>query len=116
MKRKRILLNEPSFPNRADMEEPLLRAIIDLGGSIDFSAQGRNLEVMLAKQLGISDSDRDFSSPNYHSAGNRKWRNEIQFVRDQLVKKQQLENPISRGRGRWTVTDAGYRRVGMPKP
>jgi len=110
------MLNEPHFPNRALVEEPLLRAIIELGGSIDFSIRGRNLEVTLAKQLGISDSDRDFSSPNYHSAGHRKWRNEIQFVRDQLVKKRELENVVSRGRGRWTITDAGYQRVGMQKP
>jgi hypothetical protein len=113
MKRSRKIMNEPRFPNRADIEEPLLRAIVDLGGSIDFSShQGRNLEVTLAKLLGISDDDRDFCSPNYHSAGNRKWRNEIQFVRDQLVKKHELENAV---RGRWTVTAAGYRRVEMHK-
>jgi hypothetical protein len=109
-------MSEPRFPNRSVVEEPLLRALIELGGSIDFSSQGRNLEIKLAKELGISDSDRDFKSLNYHSAGHRKWRNEIQFVRDTLVKKCELENAVSRGRGKWTVTDAGYRRIGMQKP
>lgn len=116
MKRTQRALDEPHFPNRKDIEEPLLRAIICLGGSIDFSKQGRNLELSLAKELGISDADRDFSSPNYHSEGHRKWRNEIQFVRDMLVKKGELENVISRGRGRWTVTAKGYQQVGIHKP
>lgn len=115
MKRNRITSNEPHFPNRQTIEEALLKAIIDLGGSIDFSTQGRNLEIILAKQIGISDADRDFASPNYHSAGHRKWRNEIQFVRDMLVKKRELENVLSRGRGRWTVTTKGYERVGAHK-
>jgi Mrr N-terminal domain len=95
------------------MEEPLLRVLIKLGGSVDFSAKGRTLEVMLAQEFGLSDADRDFAAPNYHSEGTRKWRNHIQFVRDQLVKKRQLDNSV---RGRWTVTDSGYRRVGMRRP
>jgi len=61
----------------------------------------------------VSDADRGFASLNYHSAGHRKWRNQIQFVRDRLVKTGQLSNAVQ---GRWTVTEAGYQRVGMAKP
>ena len=74
---------------------------------------GQQLEIILAKEVGVSDADRGFASLNYHSAGHRKWRNEIQFVRDRLVKTGQLSNAV---RGRWTVTEAGHRRVGMAKP
>ena len=77
------------------------------------STHGQQLEIILAKEVGVSDADRGFASLNYQSAGHRKWRNEIQFVRDRLVKTGQLSNAV---RGRWTVTEAGYQRVGMAKP
>ena len=105
---------QPHFPNRNDLEEPLLKVLIrEFGGSINFSTHGQQLEIILAKEVGVSDADRGFASLNYHSAGHRKWRNEIQFVRDRLVKTGQLSNAV---RGRWTVTEAGYQRVGMAKP
>ena len=76
--------------------------IREFGGSINFSTHGQQLEIILAKEVGVSDADRGFASLNYHSAGHRKWRNEIQFVRDRLVKTGQLSNAV---RGRWTVTE-----------
>jgi hypothetical protein len=104
------LLDEPHFPNRTAIEEPLLRAIIGFGGSVQFSTLGRELEIVLAREFGIPDVDRDYSHPRYHSQGNRKWRNEIQFVRAKLVTSEQLDGNIE---DVWTVTDAGYRRVGL---
>ncbi len=83
-----------------------------MGGSINFSRKGREIEVPLAEEVGLSDEARDFSAPNYHSEGNRKWRNHIQFVRDRLVKSGDLSNAV---RNYWTVTDSGYRRVGLTK-
>lgn len=76
-------MSEPKFPNRKDMVEPLLKELIARGGSINFKVrgtandEGKELEIALAKQFGISDADRKYRSRNYHSAGNRKFRNEI---------------------------------------
>ena len=101
---------EPHLPNLVDLEEPLLNILIDMGGSVEFASHGREIEVLLAKQVGLSDTDRDFAAPNYNSEGNRKWRNHIQFVRDQLVRKDPPQIDNSRY-GYWTVTSAGYRRA-----
>ena len=102
-------VQEPHLPSRADLEEPLLNILIDMGGSVNFASHGRDIEVLLAKDVALAETDRDFSAPNYHSEGNRKWRNHIQFVRDQLVKKFQIDNSRH---GYWVVTPAGYHRVG----
>jgi hypothetical protein len=61
-------MNEPRLPNRACIEERLLKALIELGGSIDFATQGRTLEIMLAKEFKLSDEARDFAALNYHSS------------------------------------------------
>ena len=105
-------VQEPHLPNRSDLEELLLNILIDLGGSVHFAVRGRDIEVLLAKEVGLSEIDRDFAASNYHSEGHRKWRNHIQFVRDQLVKKSQIDNSRH---GYWTVTINGYRRVGREK-
>jgi hypothetical protein len=104
---------EPHYPNRDDIELPLLRALHELRGSVQFSIRGRQLEIMLATHFKLTDEERDFASPNYHSKGNRKWRNHLQFVRDQLVKKGQLSNALH---DYWTITIAGYKRIGVPPP
>lgn len=106
-------MNEPHLPNRALIEEPLLKALIQLGGEIDFATQGRTLEIMLAKEFKLSDAIRDFDALNYNSKDHRKWRNHLQFVRDDLVKKGHL---FHEPHGKWGVTDAGYKRVGMQRP
>jgi hypothetical protein len=95
------------------VEEPLLRAIIKRGGSIDFSAQGREIEIELAKDFGLSDNARDARDPQNHAQGHRMWRNELQFVRNNLVERDEID---SSARGVWTVTDAGYHRIGMRQP
>ena len=105
-------MTEPSLPKRPEIEEPLLKEIIRLGGSIIFSKQGRHLETILAKEFGLPDEVRDFHASNYHSKGHRKWRNHIQFVRDDLVKKRQIDDSID---DRWSVTDLGYERLGISK-
>ena len=105
--------HEPHYPNRDDMEVPLLRALLALGGSIRFSVRGRQIEEMLADHFKLSKEERDFASPNYHSEGNRKWRNHIQFVRDQLVKRGELDNSKH---GYWVIAVAGYRRLGVEAP
>lgn len=107
------LTDEPLLPSRSEIQEPLLRAIIRLGGSIVFSEQGRDLEMSLATEFGLSDAVRDFAAPRYNSQGNRKWRNHLQFVKDDLVNLCQIDPSV---RDTWRVTDEGYRRVGMQRP
>ena len=102
--------SEPRLPNRRFIEEPLLKLLVSLGGSPRFSLVGRYLELKLAEEFGLSEVERDFAAPNYHSEGNRKWRNHLQFVRDQLVKKSQLDNSV---RDVWRVTPAGVKRIGL---
>jgi hypothetical protein len=107
------MIYEPHYPNRDDIELPLLRALLELRGSVRFSIRGRQLEIILATHFKLTDAERDFASLNYHSEGNRKWRNHLQFVRDQLVKKGQISNARH---GYWTITVAGYKRLGVPPP
>ena len=101
-------MNEPQMPKRPNVENPLLKAIIRLGGVVNFSKQGRQLEIDLAKEFGLPDEVRDFRASNYKSKGHRKWRNEIQFVRNQLVKKGLLDNSAW---NTWKVTNKGYEQV-----
>jgi hypothetical protein len=64
---------EPHFANRDDLEEPLRKVLIrEFGASINFSTHGRELEITLAKEVGVSEADRDFASLNYNSAKHRK--------------------------------------------
>ena len=96
---------EPSYPTRATLEQPLLDLLIKLGGNFDFQENGGILEHQLADEFNLSEEQRNFSAPNYHSKGNRKWRNEIQFVKDNLVKRG-LIDPSERNI--WKVTPEGY--------
>jgi len=96
------------MPKRSDVETPLLKAIARLGGEVNFSKQGRQLEIELAKELGLPEDVRDFQASNYKSKGHRKWRNEIQFVRDQLVKKEWLDKSVW---NKWKVTQKGHEQV-----
>jgi predicted restriction endonuclease len=96
---------EPSYPKRTSIEQPLLDLLIELGGAINFSESGEILEDRLAKTFNLSDEQRNFAAPNYHAQGNRKWRNEIQFVKDNLVNRG-LIDPSERNI--WKVTPEGY--------
>jgi hypothetical protein len=106
------LPDEPLLPPRSEIQQPLLRAIILLGGSIVFSEQGRDLEISLATEFDLPDRVRDFAAPRYNSQGDRKWRNHLQLVKDDLVRLGQID-PIVRDT--WRITDEGYRRVGMQR-
>ena len=43
--------SEPRLPNRRFIEEPLLKLLVSLGGSPQFSLVGRYLELKLAEEL-----------------------------------------------------------------
>jgi len=104
---------EPSYPNRKDVEVPLLRVLVRLGGSIRFSIRGHQIEDILAEQFKLTKEQREFASPTYHAEGHRKWRNEIQFVRNQLADKGEVDPSV---RDVWTVSIMGYKRLGLTPP
>jgi hypothetical protein len=102
--------NEPSYPNRRDLEEPLLWVLDEMGGSVRFSTHGRTIERKLGEMMGLTEEQMTFSAPNYHSQGNRKWRTEIQFVRQKLKDDSCLEKDAAHDW--WVISPAGYRRIG----
>jgi len=101
------------YPNQADMEIPLLKALIKRGGAIWFSVKGDELEEELGDLFNLTEEQREYSSPENNAKGHRKWRNHIQYVRFKLVEKGEIDNSV---RDRWAVTVAGYRRVGATPP
>jgi predicted HNH restriction endonuclease len=100
------------FPPANLIEEPLIKAIINRGGSIIFSEDGRDLEIDLARHFNLSEAARDFATPECPASGGRKWRYRIQWVKQQLVSKGEIGNAT---RDVWPITEAGYKRVGIQK-
>lgn len=99
------------FPLEREMEMPLLACIERMGGVICFSSQGERLERELADHFGLSKESREYSDPTrLRSKGARAWRNQIQWVRNRLVRKGLLSNTF---RGLWIVTPAGKRALGQ---
>jgi len=80
---------------------PLLQALLELGG------QGRPKEVyplVTNKFPQIRDEDLSETLPS----GGNKWTNRIQWVRQRLVEKGEVD---SRARGVWRITERGRQRV-----
>jgi hypothetical protein len=99
------------LPRCSDMEKPLLRIIITkFNGSLDFQMQGRELEILMAKEFNLSNEAVEYSAPNYNSEGHRQWRNRLQSVRSHLVNLGQID-PSERNI--WKITQAGYDRVAL---
>jgi hypothetical protein len=103
----------PGYPTQTAMEEPLLRAMLRRGGDIWFSIDGIELEIELAEELHVSDENRDFKDDSLPSP-HRKWRNHIQWVRKKLVEKGEIKNNTEKDH--WSVSDDGYRRLGLMPP
>jgi restriction system protein len=89
-----------AIPKQTEIEVPLLRALIELGGK----ARPRDVYPLLEKQLGISDAD--LAERLLH--GESKWKNRVQWARQTLVSLGEVERA---GWGVWRVTDAGRHRV-----
>jgi hypothetical protein len=70
---------------------------------------------MLAEELNLTREQREYSDPSRYTAqGNRKWRNEIQFVRNQLADKGEIDRSQY---DTWTISVQGYGRLGVePRP
>jgi restriction system protein len=89
-----------AIPKQTEIEVPLLRALIDLGGE----ARPRAVYPLLEKQFGLSDAD--LAETLLH--GESKWKNRVQWARQTLVSLGEIEKA---GWGVWRVTEAGRRRV-----
>jgi len=93
------------------MHMSLLCTIAHRGGQIWFSRDGEWLENMLADHFGLTREQREYADPRwYRSKGSRAWRNDIQWVRKQLVDDGLIDNSV---RDLWKLTDAGWRAIGV---
>jgi hypothetical protein len=95
------------WPSEADIELPLLQAILRRGGWIYFSVHGEELEADLADHFRLSNEHREYASIEIRAKGHRKWRNMLQWVRLHLINKGHLEPGV---RDVWKVSDAGRTR------
>ncbi len=91
------------FPRQAEIEEPLLAALIELGGE----GRPRDVYPLVAKHFPqLTAEEQEERLENYPST--RKWSNLVQWVRQRLVDVGQID-PSQRGV--WKVTAAGRARL-----
>jgi MoxR-like ATPase len=92
---------QPAKISRQSYELPLLKGLLDLGGS---SAPDDKLYGIVATYLGL-----DTVAPEYDPVHARaKWVYELQWVRHTLVKRGELDGTQ---RGLWSITEKGRERV-----
>jgi restriction system protein len=91
------------FPKQAEIEVPLLEALVELGG------QGRPRDVYprVAKRFPqLTQEEQEERLENYPST--RKWSNLVQWIRQRLVDLDQIDGSQ---RGIWKITAAGRARL-----
>lgn len=90
------------MPKQSEMEIPLLKCLVEMGGS------GRPLEIYghLRKYFPQL-TDADFAETLTVSGAN-KWRNRVRFVRQTLIAKGEVSSPQY---GIWKITERGYARL-----
>lgn len=85
---------------RESLELPLLKSLVELGGS---AAPDERLYRLVAERAGISED------PEYDIVHARpKWVYDLQWVRHTLVKQSEIDGSV---RGVWQITDLGRDRV-----
>lgn len=91
------------FPKQADVEVPLLKVLIDLGGASEprkvYSLVAEHFPALTAEEQ----EERLESSPS-----TRKWSNLVQWARQSLVEQGQIDGSQ---RGIWRITEAGRARA-----
>ena len=90
------------MPPQVEIEVPLLRALVSLGGK----AAARDVYAAVTKQFPQL-TEADTSEPLPSGTGNR-WTNRIQWVRQTLVSRGEV---TSAGHGVWAATDRGLARL-----
>jgi restriction endonuclease Mrr len=89
------------IPTQAEIDLPLLEAILSLGGE----ARPRDVYPILAKSFPDM-TDADMAETLLH--GESKWKNRVQWARQDLVSSGELDSPKW---GLWRITALGRQRV-----
>lgn len=89
------------FPGQSEIEIPLLKALIQLGGE----AKPRDVYPVVTGMFPEIDPE---ALAERLSHGHSKWHNRIQWVRQSLVNTGDMSSPE---RGIWAITDQGRKRV-----
>lgn len=90
------------MPKQSEIELPLLRVLDSMGGK----AAPKDIYPLLTKEFPhLTESDL----LEQLTTGGNKWTNRIQWVRQRLVEKGEMDSP---GYGVWGITDAGRKRLG----
>ena len=93
-----------AIPSEKDIELPLLREIEAAGGE----AKPSDLYDSVARLFPLlTQSDRE---ARYERSGQLIWQNRVQFARNDLVKKGEVDAST---RGVWRITDRGRARLGV---
>ena len=91
------------FPQQKDIEVPLLKALVQLGGE----AKPRDVYPLVASFFPeLTSEEQEERLENYPYV--RKWSNLVQWVRQRLVDQEQIDGST---RGIWRITPAGRTRV-----
>ncbi len=94
------------MPKHSEMEIPLLEIINGLGG------QGSPRDIYPLIQQKFPQLTQEDLEEKMISGGN-KWTNRIQWVRQHLIDKDELNSPV---RGIWAITEKGKQRIHCPLP
>ncbi len=89
------------MPQQRDIDVPLLRALVRLGGAAPARSVYEEVEKFFPQ---LTDADRSEALPS----GGSRWTNRIQWVRQALVDRGEL---TSAGRGIWAITEKGRARL-----
>ena len=91
------------FPKQAEIEVPLLEALVELGGE----GRPRDVYPRVAKRFPqLTQEEQEERLENYPST--RKWSNLVQWIRQRLVDLGQIDGSQ---RGIWKITAAGRARL-----
>lgn len=91
------------FPRQAEIELPLLQALVELGGE----GRPRDIYPLVAKRFPqLTPEEQEEPLENYPST--RKWSNLVQWIRQRLVDLGQIDGSQ---RGIWKITAAGRARL-----
>ena len=97
-----------AFPKQGDVEVPLLRSVLESGGSARPSDLYPKVATYFPDLTSEEQEERLENSPS-----TRKWWNLVQWVRQSLVEVGELDGST---RGVWKLTDAGRARLAAAVP
>lgn len=92
-----------AYPSQGDLEVPLLRVLLDLGGQ----AKPKAVYEPLARMF--PDMTAEERGARMDSTGASKWENDVQWVRQRLKQKGEIDGSVH---GMWTITPTGRARLG----